>query len=203
MIAQHVHQALRQVQELKLRVLASERFAGYSGRCRAAGGAVALLAAPVLGASWFPRTAVPHLVGWGAVLTVALLANYSAVLYWFLFHPDVKRDIRRLMPTVDAIPSLIVGAILTLFLISRGDYDALFGTWMCLYGLVNLSSRSVMPKTMWPLGSFYVASGALCLFLPGVSFCNPWPMALTFGLGELAGGLVFHYHQRRAHAEES
>ena len=195
MISRQVHHALRQVRELKLRVLNAERFTGYSGRCRAVGGTIALVAAAVMSASWFPRTTGAHLAGWCSVLALSVLANYSAVLHWFLFHPEVKRDPRRLMPTVDALPSLAVGGLLSLFLIRNGQYDALFGTWMCLYGLTNLSTRRVLPKALWPLGFFYIGSGALCLFLPGLSFTDPWPMGLVFGLGEWAGGLIFHHNR--------
>jgi len=38
MIAAHIHQAPAQVQELKLRVINSQRFTGYSGRCRSSQG---------------------------------------------------------------------------------------------------------------------------------------------------------------------
>ncbi len=195
MIATHVHQALAQVRELKLRVLNAQRFTGYSGLSRIIGGTCALLAPLVLTASWYPRTSTAHLAGWGLVLVVSVLANYAAVLHWFLFHPEVKRDVRRLMPTVDALPSLLVGGILSLALIGRGQYDALFGTWMCLFGLTNLSSRQVLPKTLWPLGFFYIGCGTFCLLWPGVSFTNPWPMGLVFGVGEWVGGLIFHYHR--------
>ncbi len=85
MIAAHIHHALAQVQELRMRVLNSQKFTGYSGRCRALGGTIALFAPLVMGASWYPNSTTTHLWGWGVVLLCALLVNYSAVLYWFLF----------------------------------------------------------------------------------------------------------------------
>jgi hypothetical protein len=149
----------------------------------------------ILGASWYPKTPAAHLIGWGIVMTVSVLANYSALLYWFLFHPDVKRDIRRLMPTVEALPSLAVGGVLTLALIHRGDYNSLFGTWMCLFGLTNLSSRHVLPKALWTLGFFYIGCGTACLLLPSITFTNPWPMGIVFGIGEWIGGFIFNYNR--------
>jgi len=195
MIAINIHQALAQVQELKMRVLNAQQFTGYSGLSRIVGGTFALLAPLVLSADSYPKTPTAHLVGWGLVLAISVLANYSALIHWFLFHPDVKRDPRRLMPTVDALPSLAVGGVLTVALIQRGSYDALFGTWMCLFGLTNLSSRQVLPKALWPLGFFYITCGTFCLFLPSVSFTNPWPMGIVFGIGEWIGGLIFHHHR--------
>lgn len=192
MIAAHIHHALAQVRELKMRVLNAQRFTGYSGRCRAVGGTLALLAPLLMTATWYPRTPTAHLLGWGLVFLCSVLANYSAVLYWFLFNPDVDRDLRKLMPTVDALPSLAVGGILTSSLVLHGHHDLLFGVWMCLYGLTNLSARQTLPKTLWPLGFFYIAGGAFCLLTPWISFTNPWPMGVVFGIGEWIGGLIFH-----------
>ncbi len=192
MIAAHIHQALGQVRELKLRVLDAGRFTGYSGRCRALGGILALGGALLMSAPWYPATAVAHLRGWALVLLGAVLANYSAVLVWFLFHSEARRDIRRLMSTVHALPSLVVGGILTGALVSRGEFDLLFGTWMCLYGLTNLSARHTLPRALWPLGCFYVVCGAFCLLAPWIIFINPWPMGLVFGVGEWVGGFIFH-----------
>lgn len=192
MIASHIHHALAQVRELKLRVLTARRFTGYSGRCRAVGGTMALLAPLLMTVSWYPQTVTAHLLGWGLVCLIAVLANYSAVLYWFFCNPDVDRDIRKLMPTVDALPSLAVGGIFSLVLVLRGHYDLLFGVWMCLYGLTNLSARQTLPRSLWPLGFFYVVCGAFCLLAPGISFTNPWPMGIVFGVGEWIGGFIFH-----------
>lgn len=195
MIAMHVHHALAQVHELKRRVIDAQRFTGYSGRCRIIGGTLALLAPFVLGTPWYPQTPAAHLAGWGFVLAVSVVANYSAVLYWFLFSREVRRDARRLRPTLYALPSLAVGGILTVVLIRLGAYDSLFGTWMCLFGLTNLSSRQVLPRALWPLGLFYIGCGAACLFWPGLSFTNPWPMGVVFGVGEWIGGFIFHYNR--------
>ena len=192
MIAAHIHDALAQVRELKRRVLSTQRFTGYSGRGRAVGGTIALLAPFVLSAAWYPQTPAAHLAGWAVVCGGALLANYSPLLHWFLFHPDVKRNPRKLMPTVHALPSLAVGGILSAALVLRGQYDLLFGVWMCLFGLTNLSAGQTLPTAMRPLGFFYMACGTVCLLAPQVSFTHPWPMALVFGVGEWIGGFIFY-----------
>lgn len=195
MLATHVHHALAQVRELKLRILSAQRFTGYSGHCRSVGGTLALIAPLILTASWYPQTDNWHLLGWGVVLAVSVLANYSAVIYWFFSHPEVKRDVRRLMPAVDALPSLVVGAIITIALVANGHYDLLFGTWMCLFGLTNLSAKNTLPGALRPLGLAYIACGTACLLIPSVSFTSPWPMGLVFGIGEWIGGIIFHKHR--------
>jgi hypothetical protein len=192
MVANHVHDALRQVRELQRLVWDSQRFTGYSGRSRAVGGTLALAAAIIMSRAQLPTSAQAHLAGWAVVAAVAVIANYSGLLHWFMFHPKAARDVRRLMPTVDALPPLAVGALLSLVLVRHQLHDLLPGVWMCLYGLANLSSRRVLPAAIWPLGLFYVSSGAICLLAVDIPFTNPWPMGLVFGAGEWAGGLIFH-----------
>lgn len=129
-------------------------------------------------------------------MIIALASNYSALGYWFLFHPQANRDMRRLQPTLDPLPPLIVGGLISAALILHQQYPLLFGVWMCCYGLTNLSSHRVLPRTIWLLGGFYIICGAGCLLAPNISFTNPWPMGIVFFLGELAGGLIFHHNRR-------
>ncbi len=194
MIASHIHHALSQVQELQRKVLEGQRFKGYSGRARAISGTIALLTAVVLATPAVPATPRAHLFGWGAAFVLSCLVNYGALLYWFLFDPVAKRDIRRLGPTTDALPPFFVGGVLTLLLIHIEQYQYLFGIWMALYGLANLASRRSLPKGIRTLGWFYILCGTVCLFLQGFTFLNPWPMGLVFFTGEWIGGVIFHYN---------
>lgn len=195
MIDVHIHDALAQVRELKLCVLNAQRFTGYSGRSRALGGTIALFAPFIMSADWYPRTISAHIAGWGLVFLCAVFSNFSALLYWFLFHPEPERDLRKLIPTIDILPPLTVGGILTGVIILNEQYDLLFGTWMCLFGLVNLSSRRALPRALWPLGLFYIACGVICFSVPWIKLTNPWPMGIVFGLGEWIGGFIFYQNR--------
>jgi len=196
-MASHVHQALAQVRQLKLRVLESRWFRGYSGKARAFSGSLALVCAGVLSLESFPRTPRAHLVMWGVVFVTAMVANTGAVVRWFLSDPSVKRDHRRLLPTLDSLLPIMVGGVLTLAMIMRGQYEHLFGIWMCLFGLANLSARWVMPWAVWVLGLYYVACGTAYLLAGPAAFTNPWPMGIVFFIGEWSGGVIFHYSKKR------
>jgi len=198
MIANHIHHALAQVRELQQRVLESQRFRGYSGRARAMGGTAALIGAVILSRGVYPGTDRAHLYGWAVVWLLGVSFNYGALLCWFLSEPGDKRDLRQLLPAVDQVFPLLVGGILTLSMVLGGQYPYLFGIWMCLYGLANLSARWVMPRAVIPLGLYYIAAGALCLLVPGLSFTNPWPMGLVFFTGELIGGFIFFFNRNPA-----
>jgi len=191
MIANHIHDALAQVRKLQEFILEKRLFKGYSGPARMAGGVVALAGAFVMSNQAYPVSPIAHLLGWGAVLVVALLLNYGGVLSWFLFSSQARRELIRAMPVVDAIPALAVGAILSLAMILGKNYELLFGTWMCLYGLAHVSYRMSLPVANYMIGIFYIACGSACLLLQ-VPLTNSWPMGLAFFAGEIAGGLVLH-----------
>jgi hypothetical protein len=118
-------------------------------------------------------------------------------LYWFFNDPRVNRNIWRLKPTIDFLPPLFVGGVLTFTMIISGLYDYLFGVWMCMFGLSNLASRNVLPGPITLVGLFYLVCGSAWLIAPDVSFLNPWPMGIVFFAGEWGGGLVLHLDQTR------
>lgn len=191
MIANHIHDALAQVRKIQELILAKRLFKGYSGSARMAGGVVSLVAACVMGFDLVPRTNLMHLVGWGIVLAAALILNYGGFIRWFLFNSQVRREITRAMPVVDAIPALAVGAVFSLAMIIGKHYELLFGTWMCLYGLAHVSYRMSLPTANYAVGIFYIACGSVCLLMH-TPLTNPWPMGLVFFAGEVSGGLVLH-----------
>jgi hypothetical protein len=193
MIANHIHDALRQVDEMRALALERARFRGYSGLARMVGACAALTGAAVMSRPNFPATPSAHLAGWAAVLAVALAVNYAGLLVWFLRDPQARGDRWQLLPALDALPALAAGALLSGALILRGQHDLLFGTWMGLYGLVHAPYRRSLPPANLAVGVFYGLAGSLCLFHPSIRFTDPWPMGLVFFAGELAGGLALRH----------
>jgi hypothetical protein len=126
-----------------------------------------------------------------------LLLNGGALLHWFLSDQEVNRNVHRLTPVLDVVAPLVVGGILTAALVLHGLHRYLFGTWMCMFGLVNLASRHVLPRSICLVGLFYIACGGVWLLAPGLKFVNPWPMGLVFFAGEWVGGMILHLDDRR------
>jgi hypothetical protein len=200
MIANHIHDALSQVRRLQEVILERRRFRGYSGRARILTGTAALVGAAILAWAGVPPQPIAHLVGWGLVLVVGLLVNYAALVYWFLFDPEVRRKPGMLKPALDALPALTVGAFLSVVLVRAGHFDALPGTWMCLYGLAQVAYRHSLPAGIYWVGLCYIAAGATFLLLPGTSFLNPWPMGVVFFTAECTGGVILcQCNQRHPH----
>ncbi|MGA0333775.1 MAG: hypothetical protein ACO3N7_08095 [Kiritimatiellia bacterium] len=191
-----IYDALNTVRTLRRSLLQRERFKGWSGPTRILSGSLALLAALVLELSGSTSPLI-HLGVWGGVFLAAMLLNLGSLVYWFLHDKMIERDLTRLKPILDVIPPLAVGALFTLVLILRRDFDLLFGVWMCMFGLCNLASRYVLPSSIAVVGVFYLMAGALCLLLPGMSFLQPLAMGLVFCAGEWAGGTILYLDDRR------
>lgn len=186
----HIHDALAQVRRLQEIVLSRRFFQGYSGKARLLSGAAALLGAWILSRPGIPATPHAHLLGWLAVLGVALLLNYGALLHWIVTEPRVRQKPVILKPALDALPALCAGGALTVALVRCGQHDLLFGVWMALFGVAHLAYRQSLPGENYLVGLYYLAAGAACLLAPGLRFANPWPMGLIFFTGELVGGTV-------------
>ncbi len=192
MLFNHIHHALAQVQDLRQRVLENQLFRGYSGTARAFGALYALCGAWIMSRPLYPSHFTAHLIGWGLVCIAALGTNYGALGLWYLRQsPEAKKN-TSLVPVLDPLPALVAGAVLTLAAVVHEDTSLLFGVWMCLFGVMNLSSRKVMPKQIAAVGWYYITAGAWYLLLcADQSFTNPWPMGLVFFIGEAAGSYVF------------
>ncbi|MEO0796683.1 MAG: hypothetical protein AAFX93_16055 [Verrucomicrobiota bacterium] len=190
-----LHNALREVRELKHRILAKQRFKGYSGRARALGGCVAFAAALLLQGGYFSVSLTTLLVTWGLVLAASLALNYGALVYWFLYDEEVGRDWSKLKPALEVIPTYVVGVFATVACIDQRAPELLPGIWMSLYGLANLASRHILPRRIGWVGAWYVATGAICLAWPTWAWHTPLAMGSAFFIGEWLGGLVLHYDE--------
>ena len=192
MIANHIHDALAQVRKLQELIIEKRNFRGYSGTARMLGGVCALVGTFVLASGAVSEAPVSQLTGWAVVLVVALALNYGALAFWFFFDKDARRELLRIMPAFDAVPALAIGAVLSLAIVLQGQYQLLFGVWMCLYGLVHVMYRQSLPKANYVVGVFYMLCGACCLLDPRLTFVNPWPMGLVFFTGESVGGFILY-----------
>lgn len=181
-----IRQAIDQVRRMQALVLDRQGFRGFSGAARAAGGAAAMLTALVLAHAAAPVPRL-HLIGWGVLLAVGLAVNFAALFCWLFANRHCIR-LAELWPALEVFPALSVGAVLSLALIRVNQLDLLFGTWMALYGVSHMAFRRTLPFAVYCGGLFYIAAGAFCLLWPGVTFTDPRPMGLVFGLGEVFGG---------------
>lgn len=186
-----VRDAMSRIRTLQTLILDKQMFRGFSGVARLVAGVGVIFAVLLLEWGGVPRTAEAHLAVWGGVLAFALILNFAGLIRALGRDADFRRNPVRILPALDIVPPLAVGAAISLALIFRGNHDLLFGVWMSMFGLSHFACRRALPPANCAVGGFYLLCGALCLMGPGIFFLNPWPMALAFGPGEIAGGLVF------------
>ena len=132
---------------LQKKIFEKQRFKGYSGRARAISGTLALIIAAICRSSIYPTNILAHLLGWSALFFLAIVLNFAAILYWFLFDNRARYETAR--PLLDVLLPLAVGGILTFTFLNHGLYSYLFGIWMCMFGLANFATRHTVPRSIW------------------------------------------------------
>jgi hypothetical protein len=185
-----IRNALQQVREVHSRVVVRQSFRGYSGYGRIAGGVVALLGAGVISSFGDGWSVNEVLWAWSIVCGIAVVINCIGVYRWW--SRSYRRGLRVLTPMLDLVAPLFVGGVLSVACYNAGVPQLLIGIWACLFGVANIASRHCLTEHVWQIGWYYVFAGILhFLFASATSMFNPWPMGVTFFLGELYGGLVF------------
>jgi len=91
------------------------------------------------------------------------------------------------------IPPLFVGAILTVSLWTAGAEKFIPGVWLMLYGVGVMAGGAFSVPAVPVMGAFFLAEGALCLFLiPGFPsvWADLWLGAGFGGLHILFGAMI-------------
>jgi hypothetical protein len=91
------------------------------------------------------------------------------------------------------VPTMAVGAVLTVVLVTRGDYALLPAVWMLLYGAAVVSAGTFSVRIVPVMGACFMACGAAAVALPPGS--RDVLMAISFGvLHVLFGVLIARRH---------
>ncbi|MDR2981273.1 MAG: hypothetical protein LBV12_03395, partial [Puniceicoccales bacterium] len=185
----NANEALGVVAELRQRVLARQRFRGYSGLARAGGGTLALVGAAMVRLLIPDASDTALVVTWGVVFCLAFGLNYGAVVWWRMSN---RATTGALSPALEPLPILLVGGVVTAALIHASVLSLLPGVWMCLFGLTQFSAKYAMPQNIRLIGWYYIAVGIACLWFGEFSWREPLIMGGVFFMGEWSGGLILH-----------
>ena len=86
------------------------------------------------------------------------------------------------------VPPMVVGALLTVVLVARGEYALLTAVWMLLYGAAVVSAGTFSVRIVPVMGACFMACGAAAVVLPPGS--RDALMALSFGLLHVVFGIL-------------
>jgi hypothetical protein len=85
---------------------------------------------------------------------------------------------------------------LTVVLLRAATYNLwmLPGLWEIIFSLGIFASCRFLPRQMFAVGVWYLASGLTCLILEaGSRTLSPWSMGIPFGVGQLLVAAVLQF----------
>ena len=199
--------ALRQISDIRQQMARSELFRGYRSVTVGSSGVLAILAA-VFQSQWVasPEMELGRYLGlWVGVAAVSVIVA-GAEMTWRARNagPGLARD-RTLLAVEQFLPSLIVGALLTLS-VYRGAPPVAWmlpGLWSLVFGLGIFASYRLLPRQVFWVGCYYVVCGCGCLVWgQGDNAFSPWLMGVSFGGGQLLGAAVLYWTLERTDGSE-
>ena len=99
---------------------------------------------------------------------------------------------------------LAAGGLLTVA-VARGLPEALGllpGLWQVLFSLGIFASSRLLPRAIWGVAAFYLASGFACLLRARLGAAPaPWAMGVPFGVGQFLAAAVLYWNLERGDAE--
>jgi hypothetical protein len=189
-----VSRAIADLEEVRTRLAAVQRFRGLSGGAAFASG-VAAIGAGLIQASDIAKPLTQaddnrYLTIWIACLVCSLAVNYGAIVLWLTRHWSVRSRVELKTVGMTILPSIVAGGLFTAVFIARGELGLLPGMWCLCYALGLIASRAMAPPGIGWIAALFAASGAALLFAPGSNALAWWVMPATFGLGQIIIGLL-------------
>jgi len=198
-----LYKALEEIQAIRGQVARGSEFRGYGAETVAATGLLAMAAA--LLQTLAMRNAAANLAGYLALwITTAAIAVLVTGLQTLTRTRRVHSGLERQMIFAAAesfLPAIAAGALVTLVLVRSGAQHLwlLPGLWQMFYGLGIFASCRFLPRPMYAVGLWFLATGALCLGAGmGQHTLSAWEMGFPFGIGQLLIAAVLKFGYREA-----
>ncbi len=201
-----LYKALAQIHAIRDQVARGTEFRGYGAETVAATGVLAA------GAALVQSLLLKHPAGnvtayLGIWITTAAVTVLVTGLQTINRTRRVHSGLARQMIFSAAesfVPAMAAGMLVTLALL-RGAPQQLWtlpGLWQIFYGLGIFASCRFLPRQMFGVGVWFLATGALCLTTGmGERALSPWEMGFPFGIGQLLIAAVLKFGFRESDAD--
>jgi uncharacterized membrane protein len=185
-----LRQALAEIRAIRTQVARGTQFRGYGPRSNAASGVLALGVA-ALQARWFSGS--PHAVSEFLAIWVATAALCVCMSAWETVtrarrvHDGFAKEMTH-AAVEQFLPAIMAGILLTVVLMRASPQSTwmLPGLWELLFSLGVFASCRFLPRPMFCVGLWYLASGLACLAIASLQqTLSPWEMGIPFGVGQL------------------
>jgi hypothetical protein len=193
-----LRQALAEIRAIRTQVARGTQFRGYGPRSVAASGLLAFAVAAGQ-ASWLGASQADiaeFLEVWIATAALSvLLSAWETVSRARRLHDGFAKEMTH-AAVEQFLPALMAGVLLTVVLVKTapGVTWMLPGLWELVFSLGVFASCRFLPRPVFAVGLWYLASGLACLALESArQTLSPWAMGIPFGVGQLLVALVLHY----------
>jgi hypothetical protein len=197
-----LHEALQQIDTIRLQVARTEVFRGYRAATVGATGLLAFAAA-ALQPFLIPQPAediAGYLLFWiGVAAASVALVGLELAVWWRSTDSPFRRQ-QTLRAVEQFAPCLLAGATITamLWTCAPASCFLLPGLWAIVFSLGVCASWRQLPAGALAVAAHYLAAGALCLaFARQDQAYSPWAMAGTFGIGQCLTSAVLYYSLER------
>jgi hypothetical protein len=197
-----LNKALAQIHAIRDQVARGTEFRGYGAETVAATAVLAGAAAVFQAASLKNPIGNPadYLAIWVTTAALAvLLTGLQTIARTLRVHSGLARQMIS-SAAESFVPAVLAGALVTLVLVRSAPQDLwlLPGLWQIFYGLGIFASCRFLPRQMFAVGLWFLATGSLCLTTgTGEHALSAWEMGFPFGIGQLliAAVLKFGYRE--------
>jgi hypothetical protein len=198
-----LYKALAQIQAIRGQVARGSEFRGYGPETVAATGLLATAAALLQAVAVKNPTAnvLGYLVLWITTAALAVLVTgFQTITRTRRVHSGLARQM--IFSAAESfMPAIAAGMLVTLALVRSDSQDLwlLPGLWQIFYGLGIFASCRFLPRQMFAVGVWFLATGALCLAMGmGEHALSAWEMGFPFGIGQLLIAAVLKFGFREA-----
>src|SRR6516165_7979539 len=189
--------ALSDITAMRSQMARAAEFRGYGPLTVGATGLLAVIAG-ALQAQWVPDPAseiLGYLALWIAAATISvILIGIEMVARTRRIHSGIADEMIH-AATEQFIPAGVAGALLSFVLYQFAPQSLwmLPGLWQIVFSLGFLASCHSLPRPMFAVGVWYLATGLcnLALASEAIAF-SPWAMALPFGIGQLVMAAILY-----------
>jgi hypothetical protein len=186
-----LQQALSEIHSIRIQVAHGTQFRGYGPASIAASGILALLVAAVQ-AQWMAKPAKADLWIWlgvwaGTAVVSVFLTGIETFARARRVHVGFAGEMVR-SAVAQFLPAVMVGLLLTAVMmrVAAEECWMLPGLWELIFSLGVFASCRFLPRHMFAVGVWYLASGLFCLAAASAArSLSPWAMGIPFGVGQL------------------
>ncbi len=129
-----------------------------------------------------------YLTLWVAVAVLSLSICLGDVWWRYRHSAGILHQQTMRLAIAQFAPCLVAGALLTTVIVRSAPDSAwmLPGLWAILFSMGLFASWRLLPRTIFGVAAWYLASGLWALSQGGnPSAMTPWTMPLLFGVGQL------------------